>query len=144
MDANMRPLVSCPLYTIIIRQRKKDFVEIEKIEKYKIMFMLDLRITLMCVCVCVCGLYLCVVVWVEYVIVNMCVYDDTCATWQICGCLMNICLAICSAWRDSGWFGWIKKKWCVAMILTKVLYNCGRIFFYIIIFRWLYLIFRFS
>ena len=30
MDACLRPLVSCRLYMTIIRQRKKDFEEIEK------------------------------------------------------------------------------------------------------------------
>ena len=34
MGAYMRPLVSCCLYTTIIRQKKKDFGEIEKIEIY--------------------------------------------------------------------------------------------------------------
>ena len=34
MDADLRPLDSCRLYTAIIRQRMKDFGEIEKIEKY--------------------------------------------------------------------------------------------------------------
>ena len=33
MEAYLRPLVLCCLYTIIISQRKKDFGEIEKIEK---------------------------------------------------------------------------------------------------------------
>ena len=31
-----------------------------------------------------------------YVIVNMCVYDNTYAAWQIPGCLMNICVAMSS------------------------------------------------
>ena len=34
IEAYLRLLVSCRLYTTIIRQRKKHFVEIEKIEKY--------------------------------------------------------------------------------------------------------------
>ena len=34
MDAYLRPLVSCRLHMTIIRQRKKDFGEIGKIEKY--------------------------------------------------------------------------------------------------------------
>ena len=34
MDAYLQPLVSCRLYTSIIRQRKKDLIEIEKFEKY--------------------------------------------------------------------------------------------------------------
>ena len=33
MDAYLQPVVSCRLYTTIIRQKKKDFREIEKIEK---------------------------------------------------------------------------------------------------------------
>ena len=41
----MQPLVSCCLYTINIRQRKKDFREIEKIENTaKRMFTLELHI----------------------------------------------------------------------------------------------------
>ena len=32
MGAYLRPLVSCRLYTSIIRQKNKDFGEIEKIE----------------------------------------------------------------------------------------------------------------
>ena len=31
IDAYLRPLVSCRLYTAVIRQKKKDFVEMEKI-----------------------------------------------------------------------------------------------------------------
>ena len=31
MEAYLRPLVLCPLYRTIIRQRKKDFEEIEKV-----------------------------------------------------------------------------------------------------------------
>ena len=34
MDTYLRLLGSCRLYTLIISQRKKDFGEIEKIEKY--------------------------------------------------------------------------------------------------------------
>ena len=34
MDVYQQPLVSCRLYTTIIRQSKKDFREIEIIEKY--------------------------------------------------------------------------------------------------------------
>ena len=36
MVTYLRILVSCRLYTTIIRQRKKDLEEIEKIEKYSI------------------------------------------------------------------------------------------------------------
>ena len=48
MYAYLQPLVSCCLYTTIIRQKKKDFGEIEKIEKdsVKRMFTLELRISL--------------------------------------------------------------------------------------------------
>ena len=55
-DTYLQPLVSCCLYTAIIRLRKKDSGEIEKIEKIvKRMFTLELSITLCaCVCVCVC------------------------------------------------------------------------------------------
>ena len=87
MDIDLRPLVSCHFYIAIIRQRKKDFGEIEKIKKYnQRMFMLELRITLffcmsVCVCVCesvcLCRLYLRIVVCGRIVIVSMClcVYD---------------------------------------------------------------------
>ena len=34
MDADLQSLVSCRLYMTIIKQRKKDFGEIEKVEKY--------------------------------------------------------------------------------------------------------------
>ena len=59
MEVLLRPLVSCRFYTTIIKQRKKDFGEIEKIENtLKRGFTLRLRISLfVCVCVCVCGLY---------------------------------------------------------------------------------------
>ena len=72
MDAYLQPLVSCHLYTTIIRQRKKDFGESQKIVKFSKKMWLFL-----CVCVCVDYIFvlLCVVV---YVIVSMCVYDDTC------------------------------------------------------------------
>ena len=33
MDSYLQPLVPCCLYTAVIRQKKKDFEEIEKIEK---------------------------------------------------------------------------------------------------------------
>ena len=33
MNAYLRPLVSCRLYTAIISQKKKNFVDIEKMEK---------------------------------------------------------------------------------------------------------------
>ena len=97
----------------MIRQKKKGFGEIKKSKslKYKVkkMSKLKLRISLVrvcmrvcvcvyvCVCLCTCvdyvGIELCVVV---YVIVSVCVYVDTCAAWQICGCLMNICIVMCS------------------------------------------------
>ena len=34
MDAYLQPLVSCRLYRAIIRQKKKNFGEIQNIEKY--------------------------------------------------------------------------------------------------------------
>ena len=74
MDAYLLLLVSCRLYTTIIRQRKKDFGEIEKIEKYsQRMFILGFRIILcVCVCVCVCVDYICVLLCVvAYVIICM-------------------------------------------------------------------------
>ena len=64
------------------------------------MLMLGLCITLLCVCVCVD--YICLLLYVVvYVIVSMCVYDDTCAAWQIRGCLQNICVAMCSGSRKA-------------------------------------------
>ena len=33
MDTYLQPLVSCRLYTTIFKQRKKDFVDIEKNQK---------------------------------------------------------------------------------------------------------------
>ena len=47
MDAYLRPLISCSLYTTIIRQRKKDFGEIEKNFKntVKNMFTLEMQVT---------------------------------------------------------------------------------------------------
>ena len=62
MDAYLWPLVSCHLYTTIIRQKKKDFAEIEKIEKY-IQKNVNVRIEhnslCVCACACVCA-YVCV------------------------------------------------------------------------------------
>ena len=68
MNAYLRPLVSCRLYTTLIRLRKKDFGEIEKIKHtVKRMFTLELCIALF---VCVHRLYLlCVVV---HVIITVC------------------------------------------------------------------------
>ena len=69
MDAYLQPLVSCHLYMAIIREKKKDFGEIEENQKIIIKknFMLELHISLLfiyvcvdyicislCVCVCVC------------------------------------------------------------------------------------------
>ena len=67
MDAYLRPLVSYCLYTTIIRKKKKDFGEIEKIEKLQSKERVHL-----CVCVCVeyISVSLCVVM---YVILSMCV-----------------------------------------------------------------------
>ena len=54
----LRPLISWYLYTTINRQKKKDFGEIEKIEKIQSKNVY-IRITYNpCVCVCVCRLYL--------------------------------------------------------------------------------------
>ena len=64
--------------TTITRQRKKD---IGKIEKYS-----KTNVYVVCVCVCVCVFldYICVLLCVVvYVIVSMCVYDDTCVSPQI-------------------------------------------------------------
>ena len=77
MDAYLRPLVSCCLFTTIIRQRKKAIGEIEKIEKYS-QKNIDVRIAYnslcVCVCVCVCVDYICVLLCVVvYVIVSLCV-----------------------------------------------------------------------
>ena len=69
---------------------------------------------------CECVDYIYVLFVVVYVVVSMCVYADTCATWQILGCLMNMCsVAICSGSCRTvgdlvGWF-----FFCVVMILTK-------------------------
>ena len=37
MDAYLQPLVSCRLYTAIIRQKNKDFREFEKIEDTEVL-----------------------------------------------------------------------------------------------------------
>ena len=71
MDAYLRSLVLCRLYTTIIRQIKKDLGEIEKREKYcqKNVYV---RITYNPLSVCVVG-YICVLLCVViYVIVSMC------------------------------------------------------------------------
>ena len=62
MDAYLQPLVSCRLITTIIRLRKKDIGEIEKIKKYsqkngKVVY------NSFCVCVCVC-VFVCVCLFV--------------------------------------------------------------------------------
>ena len=61
MDVYIRLEVSCRLITTIIRQRKKDIGEIEKIEIYS---QKNLRIVCVCMCVCVyvcaCVDYICV------------------------------------------------------------------------------------
>ena len=53
MSAYLRPQVSYRVTTIIIRQRKKDIGEIEKIKKYSQM---NVRIVYNSLCVCVCVL----------------------------------------------------------------------------------------
>ena len=57
MDTNLRSRVSCRLITTIIRQRKKDIEEKEKIEKYR---QKNVRVVYnsFCVCECVC-VYVC-------------------------------------------------------------------------------------
>ena len=57
MDAYVRLLVSCRLYTTIIRQKKKDFGEIEQIKKYS-QKNFYVRIAYNSLCLCVGGLYL--------------------------------------------------------------------------------------
>ena len=68
---DLQPLVLCCLYTTMVWQRKKDFGEIEKIEKYR-MFTVELCIILffvcVCVCMCVCGcVCVCLYVSVDYI-----------------------------------------------------------------------------
>ena len=61
MNSYLRPLVSCCLFTTIIRQRKKDITEIEEIEEYsQNVYVRIVYDSFECVCVgvCVCGLYL--------------------------------------------------------------------------------------
>ena len=44
-----------------------------------------------------------------WLLVYVCVYDDASAVWQIWGCLMNICVVMCSGSRETfAGFGWIK------------------------------------
>ena len=76
MEAYLRPLVSCCLYTTIIRQKKKDLGEIEKIEKYseKNVYV-RIAYNFWCVCVCVCIDYICILLCVAiYVIASMCMF----------------------------------------------------------------------
>ena len=71
MEAYLQPLVSCHLYTAIIRQKKKN-LEKSKILKdiVKIIFTLELRIIL----VYVCGGYIFIMLYVVvYVCVCVCV-----------------------------------------------------------------------
>ena len=90
-------------HVVFIRQssgRKRKILEKSKKSKNKveIMFTFELRITLcVCVYVRVCVDYICVFLCVVvYMFVTMCVYDDTCVGKQICSCLLNICVAMCS------------------------------------------------
>ena len=53
MEAYLRPLVSCRLYTAIIKAEKDRFWRDRK-NIAKRIFMLELRISLSSVCVCVC------------------------------------------------------------------------------------------
>ena len=68
-------------YTTIIRQRTKDFEEMEKIEKYRqnnVRIVYNSWCVCMCVCVwggvrkCVC-VCVCLYVWVAYICVLLCV-----------------------------------------------------------------------
>ena len=97
MEAYLRSLVLCCLHTTFIQQIKKDFEEIKKTTNtVNRMFTLGSHITLL-VCVCVCMYYICVLFCVVvYVVVSMCVYDDTCVTWKIWACLMNKCVVMSS------------------------------------------------
>ena len=72
MDAYLRQVVSCCVYTTIIRQRKKDFREIEKYCQKDVYF--RIAYNSFCVCMCLYRLYLRIVA---------CVHDDTYAGWQI-------------------------------------------------------------
>ena len=76
---------------------------------------------LVCMCVCVC-VRVCVCVYV-FVCVCVCVYVWCYMAWQIWGCLMNICVVMCSKrWqksRDSWGFGRINFfLLCIVMILA--------------------------
>ena len=94
IDAFMRPPVSCLLHTAIIRQKKKDFGEIEKIEKdvVKRIFTLELRLSHLREGDCV--------------FLHMVVYNYSCIMRNRFGVVLWICFAIWSKrWRKSrdGW-----------------------------------------
>ena len=88
MAAYLWPLVSCCFYTAIIRQKKKDFEKSKKSKRYsqKIFFTLGLCNKSF---VCLHVDYIFIFLWVVlYVIVFLCVYDDT-SERQIWVCLIN-------------------------------------------------------
>ena len=85
MDAGLQPLISCCLITTIIRLRKKDRGEMEKIEKYS---QKNIRIVYnsFCECMCVC-LYRLYLHNIECGHINMCVYlgnNLKFAVWHMC------------------------------------------------------------
>ena len=73
MDAYLQALVSCHLYMIIIRQKKRDFGEIKKNQKdiIKRIFRLELCLSL-CVYVCVCIFVYCCVYMLDNLKFAMC------------------------------------------------------------------------
>ena len=80
MEAYLRPLVSCRVYTTIIKLRKKYFGENEKYSQK--MFTLELSITHLCVCVC--GLYLRIVIYDCQLPGRNC--EATVVSLLLCGC----------------------------------------------------------
>ena len=88
MDAYLWPLLSPRFYTKVIWRRKKDFGEIEKNRKINayVRVVYNSLCVRVCTCVrlCECVDYICVLFcMVVYVIISMCVYDDTCTALHI-------------------------------------------------------------
>ena len=105
MEACLQPYVSCQLSNDNNQQRTKNIGKSENVEKYS---QKNVRIVYnsmdIYVCLCVCVDYICVSFCVIVLVIFsecVCVCEDTCATRQIWGCLLDIWVMMCSQSCDS-------------------------------------------
>ena len=104
MDVYLWPLVSCRLFTTIIRQRNKDIWKIEKIEKYTQRNGWFVYNSFLCVCmyvcICVCFDLSFIIIIIIIIIIIKCLYQryrvpsKLCRIWSATNPLSEIVTTI--------------------------------------------------